>query len=135
MELPPEAAHRVANDHVAWLTSVTDASAPAPNPVWIVPDSGDVLVFSAPGSRKVHNIEQRPQVSVHFNSDALGSDIVILNGDATLEHKSPPSAHPAFVAKYGDAVTDELGTTMDEIDATYDTCIRIRPTTVRLTPT
>ena len=56
MELPPEAAHRVANDHVAWLTSVTDAGAPAPNPVWIVSDGGDVLVFSAPGSRKVHNI-------------------------------------------------------------------------------
>ena len=134
MEIPPEATQKLASDHVAWLTTVTDSGAPAPNPVWIIPDGEDILVYSNPGSSKVHNIGQRPQVSLHFNSDVLGSDIVVINGEATLKHKSPPSGLPAFVTKYGAAVTDELNSTMEEIDATYDTCIRIRPTKVRLTP-
>ncbi|MGH9000632.1 MAG: pyridoxamine 5'-phosphate oxidase family protein [Acidimicrobiia bacterium] len=133
MRIPAVAARRLAGDHVAWLTTVTDSGAPAPNPVWFVPDDQTVLVFTAP-ARKVHNIEQRPLVSLHFNSDAAGGDVVVLNGRAELDHKNPPSALGSFVAKYGNAITDELGTTIEEIDATYNTRIRIHPTKVRLTP-
>jgi hypothetical protein len=48
MEIPAEAQRRIAGDDVAWLTTVADSGAPAPNPVWFVPDGGDLLVFSTP---------------------------------------------------------------------------------------
>jgi PPOX class probable F420-dependent enzyme len=92
-------------------------------------------VFSAPSSRKVHNIKQRPQVCLHFNSDATGGDIVIINGLAELALGQKPSAQPGFLAKYEAAITGELGTTVEAIDAEFDTRIRITPARVRLTPT
>ena len=134
MEFPPDAERRIIQDQVAWLTTITDAGAPAPNPVWFVRQGDDLVVFAEPSSRKVHNIEQRPLVSLHFNSDAHGGDIVIVNGTAELAHNQPPSATDEYVDKYEAAITGELQTTVAELDAQYNTRIRIRPTKVRLTP-
>ena len=115
--------------------TITDSGAPAPNPVWFIPDGDYLLVFAAPSSRKVHNINQRAQVCLHFNSDATGGDIVIINGLAALMPGQKPSGHPGFLAKYEAAIIRELGTTIEAIDAGFDTRIRITPTRVRLTPT
>jgi PPOX class probable F420-dependent enzyme len=133
MEMPAEAQRRIAGDEVAWLTTVTDSGAPAPNPVWFVPDGDDLLVFSAPGARKVHNVERRPRVTLHFNSNAHGGDVVVIAGEATATPDRPPSAVAAYLDKYESAITGPLDTTVAEIDATYNTEIRIRPTRVRLT--
>jgi PPOX class probable F420-dependent enzyme len=131
MEMPPEAKRRIAEDHVGWLTTVTDSGAPAPNPVWFVADGDDLVVFTAPGSRKVHNIAQRPAVTIHFNSDSEGGDVVIIAGTATLSHGRPPSTLRAYLDKYESSITGPLGMTVEEIDETYDTEVRIRPTRVR----
>lgn len=133
MEMPNEALERIAMDHVVWLTTVTDSGAPAPNPVWFVPDGDDLIVFSTPTARKVHNIERRPLVTVHFNSDAEGGGVVIINGRASVTKGQKPSAVDAYVHKYEASITGPLGMTVDEIDRTYDTELRIRPTRVRLT--
>jgi PPOX class probable F420-dependent enzyme len=134
MNLPAEATDKIAHDHVAWLTTVTDSGAPAPNPVWFVADGDTIVVQAAPDSRKVHSIAQRKRVSLHFNSDRSGSDIVIVNGDATLEHDQPPSTLSSYVDKYQREIAEELNMTLDDLDAVYHTRIRIRPTRVRLTP-
>lgn len=134
MDIPDEARRRIAADAVAWLTTVTDGGAPAPNPIWFVPDGDDLIVFSEPSSRRVHNISARPKVALHFNSDATGGDIVIVNGTAAIAYNSPPGAHPSWVEKYADAIRDELGTTVDQLDAVYNARITITPTRVRLTP-
>jgi PPOX class probable F420-dependent enzyme len=135
MDMPDEAQHRIADDRVAWLTTVTDRGVPAPNPVWFVPDGDDLVVFSDPQSRKVHNIEQRPIVTLHFNSGRDGDDIVVITGRATLTQGRPPSALAAYLDKYEADITGPLEMTVEEIDRTYDTEIRIRPTRVRLTGT
>lgn len=121
-------------DHVVWLTTITDRGAPAPNPVWFVPDGEDLIVFTAPGSRKVHNIARRPTVSLHFNSDPTGGEIVIITGDAELTHGQRPSRFPGYLDKYEADITGPLNMTVEEIDRTYDTMVRIRPGKVRLTP-
>lgn len=135
MDLPVEARQRVETDAVAWLTTITDSGAPAPNPVWFVSDGHDLIVYAQPSSRKVHNIGVRPQVCLHFNSDAGGGDIVIINGLAEVTAGQKPSAQPGYLAKYEAAITGDLGTTVEAIDAAFDTKIRITPTRVRLTPT
>jgi PPOX class probable F420-dependent enzyme len=133
MHMPTEAKRRIAQDTVVWLTTVTDSGAPAPNPVWFVADGDDLLVFSAPSSRKVHNIELRPKVTLHFNSDRDGGDVVVITGEAAVTQHQRPSALKAYLDKYESSITGPLGMTVDEIDQTYNAEIRIRPTRVRLT--
>lgn len=131
MDMPPDALRHIADDHVAWFTTVTDAGAPAPFPVWFVPDGEDILVFSEPTTRRVHNIGQRPLVSLHFNSDAHGGDAWIITGTATVRPAVTPSTAPGYIEKYLESIEGELKTTVENIDATYNTEIRIRPTKVR----
>jgi PPOX class probable F420-dependent enzyme len=133
VELPPEAKRRIAGDHVVWLTTVTDRGLPAPNPVWFVPDGEDLIVFSDPRSRKVHNIARRPTATLHFNSDPHGGDVVVIVGDVEVTHGQPPSRAPGYLEKYEADIVGPLQTTVDEIDRTYNTRLRIRPTSVRLT--
>jgi PPOX class probable F420-dependent enzyme len=135
VDSPPEAQRKITDDQVAWLTTITDSGAPAPNPVWVVADGDTLVVYASPESRKVHNIARRNRVSLHFNSDRSGSDVVVINGEADLEHRQLPSALPAYVEKYERATTEELHQTFDDLDAVYHTRIRIRPTRVRLTAT
>jgi PPOX class probable F420-dependent enzyme len=133
VELPPDAVRRIEQDQVVWFTTVSDRGVPAPNPVWFVRDGDDVVVYSKPSSRRVHNIAQRPDVTLHFNSDAGGGDVVVITGRAELAPGRKPSAQPGYLEKYEASITGELGTTVADIDATYDTEIRVRPTKVRLT--
>jgi PPOX class probable F420-dependent enzyme len=135
MDMPAEAQRRISQDRVAWLTTVTDRGAPAPNPVWFVPDGDDLVVFSTPQARKVRNIEQRPTVTLHFNSDPDGGDVVVITGEAAIARDQRPSALGAYLDKYEASITGPLGMTVDEIDRGYSTQIRIRPTRVRLTDT
>lgn len=132
MNLPPEAQRRIDEDHVGWLTTVTDSGAPAPNPVWFVADGDDLVVFTDPHTWKVHNIEQRPTVSVHFNSDPVGGDVVVITGEVAMDHGQAPSAIPAYLDKYREGIK-ALGITVEELDRTYNTRLRIRPKRVRLT--
>ena len=132
MELPAEAVRRIDEDEVVWFTTVTDRGVPAPNPVWFVRDGEDLVVQSQPSSRRVHNIDQRPVVTLHFNSDPHGGDVVVITGRATVAHGRKPSSLPGYLAKYEASITGPLGMTVAEIDATYDTEIRVRPTGVRV---
>lgn len=134
MQIPDEARHRIDTDQVAWLTTITDSGAPAPNPVWFVADGDDLIVYSEPTSRRVHNIGARPHVALHFNSDAAGGDVVIINGTATLTPDRALSVEPGFLDKYGQAITGDLGSTAEALEASYSTRITITPQRVRLTP-
>jgi PPOX class probable F420-dependent enzyme len=133
MDIPPEARRRIAEDRVAWLTTVTDSGAPAPNPVWFVADGDDLVVFSHPGARKVRNLEQRPVATIHFNSDPHGGDVVVMTGTVAVAHGRRPSALRPYLDKYESDITGPLQTTVEEIDATYNTELRLTPTRVRLT--
>ncbi|MGH3481457.1 MAG: TIGR03667 family PPOX class F420-dependent oxidoreductase [Nocardioidaceae bacterium] len=132
MNLPPQAQRRVEEDHVVWLTTVADSGAPAPNPVWFVADGDDLVVFTDPHTRKVHNIEQRSTVSVHFNSDFSGGDVVVITADVDMDHGQAPSANPAYLDKYREGIK-ALGLTVEELDRTFNTRLRLRPKRVRLT--
>jgi PPOX class probable F420-dependent enzyme len=127
MDIPDGARQRLESDDVVWLTTVTDAGAPAPYPVWFVVDGDDIVVFSEPTTRRVHNIGQRPVVSLHFNSDPQGGDVWVLTGRAATTAGVKPSSAPGYVDKYGTSIERDLQTTVAAIDATYDTEIRIRP--------
>lgn len=133
MEIPKEAQRRIAEDRVVWLTTVTDSGVPAPNPVWFVPDGEDLVVFTSPTSRRVHNLAKRPVASLHFNSDAHGGDVVVITADVEVTHGQRPSAFPGYLAKYEGDILGALATTVEAIDETYNTQLRFRPRKIRLT--
>jgi len=133
MEIPKEAQRRIAEDRVVWLTTVTDGGVPAPNPVWFVPDGDDIVVFTTPGSRRVHNLGQRPVASLHFNSDEHGGDVVVLTADVDVTHDRLPSAVPDYMAKYKGDILGPLASTVETFDGTYNTELRLRLRKIRLT--
>ena len=131
MDLPELARHRVETFEIAWLTTVTGRGAPAPNPVWFVPEGPALVVFVQPHSAKARNAAARPRVTLHFETvDPGGADVVVIHGSAAVEPGMKPSAQPGFFAKYS-ATMAEIGLSAEEMD-TYDTRIRISPERVRI---
>ena len=130
-ELGALVARHLREDRVAWLTTVTPGGAPLPSPVWFWWDGADhVLVFSLPDTPRTRNIKANPNVSINFDGDGDGGDIVILSGRAELV--STPAAHqvPPFVEKYRWGF-DRLRITPEQFSQRYSVPIRIRLTKVR----
>lgn len=134
MDLTPEAERHLADDHTAWLTSVTDRGVPAPNPVWFIKEDDHIVVFTHRDSRKVQNIERHPTVSFHFNSDRMGRNTVMLTGEVDVAYDEAPSAVPGYLDKYQSSIVGELGMSVEDFDRTFTTRLRIRPTQVRRAP-
>ena len=131
MDLPEAARQRVETSEIAWLTTVTGRGAPAPNPVWFVPDGEDLVVFVQPQSAKARNVAARPRVTLHFDTvDPAGGDVVVIHGSATVEPGVRPSTQAGFFPKYERTMAG-IGLSAEEMD-TYDTRIRITPERVRL---
>ncbi len=124
MKLPDAALQHLAHDQVAWLTTVTAKEVPSPTPVWFVVDDDSILVFTGSHSRKVANIGARPTVTLHFNSDTEGDDVVVLTAHAVLVPDAVPSKHPTYLEKYRASIAG-LGMTLDEFDADFDMGIRL----------
>ncbi|UDY36736.1 pyridoxamine 5'-phosphate oxidase family protein [Dermatobacter hominis] len=122
---------RLEQEKVVWLTTTTKGGAPVPNPVWFLVEGDDIVIHSDPSSRRIGNIERQPEVSVHINSDRDGGDFYVLNGTAALRHEHHPSKVPGFLDKYHDDIVGPLGTTVEALDAQYDTEIRVSVRSVR----
>jgi PPOX class probable F420-dependent enzyme len=130
-EFGARAARHLREEVVVWLTSVTRAGAPLPNPVWFLWDGDEtVTMHSMPGAR-VRNIEANPQVALNFAGDGRGGDIVVLSGHATVDPDAPPaSAHQDYLAKYERHI-DRIGMTPATFSERYSVPLRIRLTRLR----
>ncbi|EHR50506.1 PPOX class probable F420-dependent enzyme [Saccharomonospora marina XMU15] len=119
---------RHADDRIAWLTTVTPTGRPAPRPVWFVFDGEHFRVFSQPGTRKLEHIRRNPAVTLHFNSDADGSDVLVISATARLEgEERKPSTTPGYLDKYEQAYP-AIGHDAGSFDASYSVGVRITPT-------
>ncbi len=120
---------RLNEEVIIWFTTVTPGGAPVSNPVWFYWDGTDIVVYSQPGSRRVHNLRSNPKVSLNLQGvDGLGNNVVIIQGEARLSpgNRSIP---PQYWGKYR-----KLLNTMSEeqMIAEYSVEIRIKPLKVRL---
>jgi PPOX class probable F420-dependent enzyme len=123
-------ARRLQTENVIWLTTTSKAGIPQPNPVWFYWDGETFLIYTEPTSAKLKNIHRNPNVSLNFEgADALGGDVVIFTGQASIEEHSD-SPHPGYTEKY-EGYAAELGYTLGDLYARYSVTIRIRPTRVR----
>ena len=126
-----KAVGKLKREQVLWLTSVDDKGRPQPRPVWFHWDGEDVLIFSQPKAAKVRQIAARPDVALHFNSDAAGNEVLVFLGEA---HAFPESLGPervkAYLRKYRSGIVD-LKMTPASFQAEYSVPILVRLTALR----
>ena len=124
---------RLSNDIIIWLTTVDSKGTPQPNPVWFLWDekTSTILIYSKAGAKRYEHLQNNSRVSLNFDSNGTGGDIIVLTGEALLSHDDPPSdQNPVFVAKYQDFITRIFSTAKD-FASQYPVALRIHPITLR----
>ena len=127
-EFGARVARRLREEVIVWLTTVTPASAPLPRPVGFLWDGDEVVsMYSQPGAR-VRNIAANPKVTLNFDGDGLGGDIVVLSGIADVDANAPGAdANRAWLEKYT-AQIERFGRTPASYAACFSVPVRIRLT-------
>ena len=128
-KLGVRAGKRLREEHILWLTTVASDGTPQPNPVWFYWDGKTIHVRSQPNSHKLGNIIRNPKVSVNFQADQEGGDVVVLTGEATID-RNPPKLDPAYIEKYRETIP-KIGHTPESLAASYSVLIRITPNKLR----
>lgn len=101
---------RLATETVIWFTTVGADGTPQPNPVWFVWDGDGILTYNRPDANRLAHIRRRPQVSLNFDGNGHGGDIVVFRGLARAPDAQPlPHEVPAYLEKYGDAMASISG--------------------------
>jgi len=127
-EFGARVAQHLREEMVVWLTTVTPAGAPLPRPVGFLWDGGEVVsMYSQPGAR-VRNIAANPKVTLNFDGDGHGGDIVVLSGIAQVDPDAPAAdANPAHLEKYAGQI-EQFGMTPASYAARFSVPVRIRLT-------
>jgi len=121
---------RLADEEVAWLTTVGSTGTPQPNPVWFQWRAGAFLVFSKPDA-KVRNIRRNSRVSLNLNSTASGGDVVVFTGTARIADRRPTDDEIAdYTAKYTGGLRS-ISMTAEQFYAEYSVALRIIPDRLR----
>jgi PPOX class probable F420-dependent enzyme len=124
-------AARLQTEYIVWLTTVRADLTPQPTPVWFWWDGAAVLIYSQPKRQKVINIEQRPTVALHFNSDARGDEVMVITGTARIDPATPSALHvPAYLEKYRDGIP-AIQMTPESFAASYTIPLRVTPLQMR----
>ncbi len=119
---------RLSEELIIWFTSVTPRGAPITNPVWFYWDGEDIIVYSQPGSHRVHNLQSNPKVSLNLQGvDGLGNNVLIIQGEARMRPGNQ-TVPPGYWDKYR-----KLLNTMNEeqMIAEYSVEIRVKPLKLR----
>ncbi len=116
---------------VIWLTTVGPGGVPQPRPVWFTWDGQSLLIYSQAKAHKIRHLEQNPAVALNFNTDAEGSEVVVLTGDAHVDREAPPANQNSdYMRKYREAIAG-LEMTPEEFSADYSVPIRVTPAHLR----
>ena len=128
-KLGAQAAERLQQDDIIWLTTVSRDGTPQPNPVWFYWDGKSILIYSQPTSHKLKNIARNPRVSVNFQADDEGGDVIVLTSDASID-KNPPQHDSRYLEKYREHIP-KIGLTPETFAASYKILIRVTPGKLR----
>ncbi len=129
-EFGARVARHLREEVVVWMTTVTPEGSPLPRPVWFIWDGAESVVMYSRPSARVRNLEANPRVTLNFDGDGGGGDIVVLSGTAAVDPDIPP-VHRAdeYVEKYDERIAG-LGMTPETFAERYSVPLRIRFTRV-----
>lgn len=123
---------RLSEESVIWLTTVDPDGAPQPTPVWQLWDGETVLIYSMPNTAKLRNIAANQHVSLNFNSDAYGGDVIVITGTARVDAAALPlDKNAPYLAKYQRKIEDDLKMSIEACAQSYSVAIRLTPAKVR----
>ncbi|MEE8331246.1 MAG: TIGR03667 family PPOX class F420-dependent oxidoreductase [Acidimicrobiia bacterium] len=126
----PKTLERLAAEHIIWMTTVSPSGKPQSSPVWFLWDGSVIWVYSLDPTQRLGNIAANPRVSLNLNSDDAGSNIVTIEGTATVVVDAPQSYEvPEYLARYRDRMDPWGGP--EGFAAKYPAAIEITPTRVR----
>lgn len=123
---------RLAKEIVMWLTTVGADGTPQPNPVWFLWEGEDtILIYNRAGAKRLGHVRARPQVSLNFDGNGHGGDIVVLTGEAEVLEGFPLAhEHPPYVEKYAMDAARVFGNT-ENFAHKYPVAMRVRISRVR----
>ena len=122
---------RLRQELVAWLVTVAADGTPVPTPIWFWWDGETLLVYSQPAKPKLRHIETNPRVAVALRTDEHGDALVVITGDAAVDHGAPRADElSGYVEKYHASIA-RLGSDAVGFAAEYSVALRIRPTKLR----
>jgi PPOX class probable F420-dependent enzyme len=122
---------RLRDDEQLWLTTVRSDGTPQPSLIWFYWDGETFLIYSQPNAPKLRNIAANPRVSLNFQANEEGEDVVILTGTAVLDPTASPSnLHDEYQRKYAKAIA-RIKYTPESLAAEFSAAMRVTPTRVR----
>jgi PPOX class probable F420-dependent enzyme len=122
---------RLRDEQVIWLTTVGADGTPQPNPVWFLVDGTTVLVYNRPDAHRLAHIRRNPRVTLNFDGNGRGGDIIVLSGRGEIAADQPlPHEFPPYLAKYR-AAAEQISDNVEEFSAEYSIALRITVDRVR----
>ncbi len=130
-EFGARVARHLREDVVVWLTTVSRSGAPLPSPVWFLWDSDESVLIYSMVSARVRNLAANARVSLNFDGDRRGGDIVVLSGMAIEEPGAlPVDSNSDYLAKYAASI-ERIGHTPKSFAKKYCVPLRVRITRTR----
>jgi PPOX class probable F420-dependent enzyme len=124
---------RLRSEQVIWFTTVGADGTPQPNPVWFLWEeaASSLLVYNRPDAYRLSHIRRRPHVTLHFDGNGHGGDIVVLSGAAGLAPDEPaPHKHRGYLDKYRPAMIRVSGSA-EAFSSSYPVAVRVEVRRVR----
>ncbi len=132
MDYTERTRRRLARDTVGWFTTVNPSGRPITLPVWFLWDGDtEILVYSLNKAARLRNIAGNPNVSFHLDGDHHGSEVVVVEGIATVDSDPPPATElPGYLDRYRGYIAAN-GWTPQSFADKYSVAIRMRIDNVR----
>ena len=123
---------RLDEEYFIWFTTVGADLTPQPRPVWFIWEGESFLIFSQPGAHKVAHLQAHSNVALHFNTDRMADEnVIVFLGRAELDPAAPPADQVlAYFEKYRGGIAD-LEMAPGEFSRDYSLAIRVRVTKLR----
>jgi PPOX class probable F420-dependent enzyme len=123
---------RLRDEHVAWLTLVDPRGTPQPAPIWFLWDGTTALIYSDRTAKRLAHLRENPRVSLSFDGNGHGGDIVVLTGEIVEDPNAPaPADNPPYLEKYGASIAGASWKTPEVFAETFGVPLRFTPTRVR----
>jgi PPOX class probable F420-dependent enzyme len=126
-------ARRLREERLIWFSTVDAKGTPQPTPVWFLWDEEDstILIYSRADAKRLVHLQQNPRVSLNFDGNGSGGDIIVITGEGQVSTDDPPADElSTYVEKYGDFIATRYGTP-ERFAAIYSVALRIRPVMIR----
>jgi PPOX class probable F420-dependent enzyme len=130
-EFGARVARHLRADVVVWLTTVSRSGAPLPSPVWFLWDGDESVLIYSMASARIRNLAANAHVSLNFDGDRHGGDIVVLSGTAVEQPDALPAyANSDYLAKYAASI-ERIGQTPHSFAEKYCVPLQVRITSIR----